>query len=454
MNPELQRLWWLEATTQRLWLLPAALLGSAFVLGRALPFATASIALFGFLMLAMIWGARQAANAVLDETRERTWDLQRMSALPAWSMTWGKLVGATAMPWYGGAICLALYFAYRPTGALNESLMWAALVVLIAFIAQTLAFIAALVAVRRERQMRPGLHLFIVLILLGLVLPELPAAVRAVATPDLAVGGSSSQHIMWYGRRWNGTAFTLSLLGAFAVWSLLGAYRSMCSELQMRTLPWAWLSFIVFWGAIGGGFVPGRPATVAGLAQWCSNTALLACAASYVAGFAFSRDPIQYRRVFQAWREGRWRRGAEAMPLWVSSAALALLLAIVAALIDVADPAGSTRGAMAGATALALVLLMLRDLLLLNWASLRAGAERPEVTTLVYLVLLYHILPGLLGRAELHGARRLLDLPLFDQPWFAAGIAMLHTALALALAVRAYRTTRARVLSSPGDRKS
>ena len=259
MNPELRRLLWLEVTPQRLWLIPLALIGGALVMGRALPFALPSLALAAFLAMTLLWGARQAANAVLDEARARTWDVQRMSAL-------------------------------------------------------------------------------------------------------------------------------------------------------------------------------------------------VACVASYVAGFANAHNPIQYRRVAQALRERRFRRSLEELPLWSSSAALALLLSLTASIL------GSTTALRAGydpnfgAAALALALLMLRNLALLNWLSLRSRTARAEVATLIYLALLDHILPGLLRIAGLPAIAGLLELPLFDRPWTAVGMAALHAAVAIGLALLAYRATRP-ILSAPDDRR-
>ena len=119
MNPELQRNLWLEITPHRLVLLPAVILASGALLHALDPSNTIvrSIALFGFIILTMVWGARQAANSVLEEARDRTWDIQRMAALSPWSMTWGKLAGATVMSWYGGLWCLLLFIGVSGAAA-------------------------------------------------------------------------------------------------------------------------------------------------------------------------------------------------------------------------------------------------------------------------------------------------------------------------------------------------
>ena len=68
MNPELQRNLWLEVTPHRLWMIPLVLLAAAALTwppGETLMLT----ALVGFTM---IWGPRQAADAIIDEARERT----------------------------------------------------------------------------------------------------------------------------------------------------------------------------------------------------------------------------------------------------------------------------------------------------------------------------------------------------------------------------------------------
>lgn len=40
--------------------------------------------------------------------------------------------------------------------------------------------------------------------------------------------------------------FVLGSALVFAGWAVLGAYRVMCQELQVRTTPWAWLVFSLF----------------------------------------------------------------------------------------------------------------------------------------------------------------------------------------------------------------
>lgn len=60
----------------------------------------------------MIWGIARHRRIGAGEIADRTWDFQRLSALTPWSMTWGKLLGASSLAWLcaltGMAVMLAL----------------------------------------------------------------------------------------------------------------------------------------------------------------------------------------------------------------------------------------------------------------------------------------------------------------------------------------------------------
>ena len=125
-NPELQRNLWLEITPYRLVSMPliiAAVAYLAFVsdgyhLGTSVASATVGL----FFVISLIWGTKLAAETVMNEIRDHTWDGQRMSVLTPWELTCGKLFGSTLYTWYGGAICLVLYLAAAATTAPEQSL--------------------------------------------------------------------------------------------------------------------------------------------------------------------------------------------------------------------------------------------------------------------------------------------------------------------------------------------
>ncbi len=112
-NPEFRRNLWLELSSYRVIGMPAVL-GAIYVLVYVLRLERShesleTISLVLFSVIIFLWGTRQAAESVVAELRDRTWDSQRMSSIGPWSMTWGKLLGSTIYPWYGGLLCLSAY---------------------------------------------------------------------------------------------------------------------------------------------------------------------------------------------------------------------------------------------------------------------------------------------------------------------------------------------------------
>ena len=149
MNPEFERNLWLELTPRRV-LQMVIVLGLIFLtLKVADPFdGRDRAAEFLFFAIVVIWGTREAAQSVVEEIRDRTWDFQRLSALTPFNMTWGELFGATSYIWLGGLICLAVMIAVQgsPVRPLN---IFADLA--IGLTAQSAALFASLLAVRRRQ---------------------------------------------------------------------------------------------------------------------------------------------------------------------------------------------------------------------------------------------------------------------------------------------------------------
>ena len=87
--------------------------------------------------------------------------------------------------------------------------------------------------------------------------------------------------------------------------------------------------------------------------------------------------------------------------------------------------------------------MMIRDLALLTFFSLRVRGGRAEATTLVYLAILDGLLPALLPRLGLDGLVGLVRPELFSAPFTAIAVMGVHAAIACVLGVRAYRATMA-----------
>ena len=126
MNPELRRNLWLQFSPLRLIIAPVAVgivLLLVWLVSDNSYSLVAHAAEWYFLIIVLLWGTRRAADLVAEEVAGGTWDSQRMSALGAWTMTWGKFIGGISYVWYSAGIAFAAQeIAHVPATDFDERL--------------------------------------------------------------------------------------------------------------------------------------------------------------------------------------------------------------------------------------------------------------------------------------------------------------------------------------------
>ena len=213
MNPELRRNLWLQFSLTRLLLAPVAigaLLTLTWVVSDRSLAAVAEVARAIYYLLVVLWGTRRAADLVAEEIAGGTWDDQRMSALGAWQMSWGKLFGGTSYVWYAAGLAfLALVGCYWAAGTppwqSGEAIQLLRLLGTGA-LAQAVAMLVSLALLRRLAiRRRLGVSLSQVAGILAGVMAsgQLDGGIVALFLPEVA----------WYGRVWDGELFSLATLG-------------------------------------------------------------------------------------------------------------------------------------------------------------------------------------------------------------------------------------------------
>ena len=389
MNPELRRNLWLEITTHRLLAMPV-ILGLAFLALAAVdrPNAAEHVAwlgLGGFTVLSMLWGARLAGNSIIDEITDKTWDWQRLSTLGPWTMTWGKLIGATAFSWYGGLICLAVFLASPVAARVGSPIKFGLALVLMTIMMHAATIAAALHVSRNGAAAHRRSIGVLPLLLLFYVVPF--AMARAWGQKDAP---------SWYGVEFDGLNFLLVSAASFAAWAVIGAYRAMCQSLAVRTAPFVWLAFLIFVAAYGAGFgvasdgqiddaAMGRTLAMAGL-----MVGVMGC---YIMLFTETTGPVVVRRILQKTRLQQWLRALQEMPCWP----VAWLFALLCALVLAASGTSSTGSREWAFAPVPWTLLVARDIGIFLFFAAAATPKRVVGTTLVYMLLLDWIVPGLLG---------------------------------------------------------
>ncbi len=427
MNPELRRNLWLELTLHRMLALPVALVLIFMLVGAwsdADPRASLAAAAASLFVAFALWGGVQVGDAVMGEARGKTWDAQRMSALEPWTMTWGKLAGAPAFAWCGGAICLVVYLAAAPEGiALKPALMMLAGAVLL----HALALIGSVIAARKVvvRSSSTAWVLGIVLVMLG---------------PWMSVSSSGESDIAWWGTGRTRINFLVASMVVFAAWAVFGAHRVMCQELRVRTTPWAWVAFLLFASAyISGfgiraddGFIQQRNVLlIAGL--------IVSLASTYPLIFSEATGAMTVRRMLLRAQARDWRRFLEETPLWPVTLSMALVFCLLTVVLAGSSGKENEIFRTAALAPLPLFLLAVRDAALYLFFALAKAPRRAGAATLFYLALAYWLVPMLLRAAGLQGLADLVLPPFWERPGVATGIAALQAAALVAAAMWRWR---------------
>ncbi|MGE3936390.1 MAG: hypothetical protein AB7F67_24215 [Rhodospirillaceae bacterium] len=379
MNPELQRNLWLTITPRRL-VLDGLLIAVVLLLSVGLPAGLREgrmldHARYLYLFFAVLLASRDAAVCIVAEIRDRTWDQQRLSALGAWSMLWGKLVGATASRWLAALICLAAIVAVSP----RDTALRLHELVLIALVAQVAALLASLIGIRR-RAARSRMEAY------------LYQGVGLAAAVGFMLQWPSTytdEWSIWWGWRigifWLATASAVAAIG----WAIVGCHRLLRRELLMQNAPYVWLGFLAFVAVYAAGWeIESNRAAF----RLLLATASLA-AVTYVAIVLDAHDAVHYRRVAALWRAGATGDAMRLLPTWVTAFA-ATAIGWMALLVAIATTPEPIDGIDRGATLAAALGFLARDcaLLLLLQFRLRRGAE---AAGLFLLFVAYWVLPTL-----------------------------------------------------------
>ena len=388
LNPEFQRQLSLEFSQARLMGVPL-ILGVIFALTYLVDdyhFATvtAQTALGLFLLIISFWGARQAVDSVLDEQRSHTWDTQRLSALDPWTMVCGKLFGSTLVVWYGGLICLLMYgLAAKTVG----NFFWVCSYAIISgLLVQSISLLLSLLALRKEKinsnSVITGLAILSAFFIGSWIMP---LSIESEATQSIAAD--------WYGLHTTAQFLTFVSISFALFWCMVGNYRLMAQELRIRTMPWVWGAFALFLIIYSGGFIPAERFGGSFYVMAFSICLLL----SYLVVFSEPHEPMRIKRLFTYIAQKNWQRSAEELPLWCITFVLACILTLPLSFADLADVDKFHL------YPLSILLLLLRDIGIFLYFNYGKNPQRAFSLTLLAMLLLYGVFPGIFAAAKLEG---------------------------------------------------
>lgn len=410
-NPEFARNLWLEFTPHRLVAIPAVI-GALVFLGVLLfddgyGEILGLWAVFGCGALLGLWGARLAAGSIADEAVNRTWDGQRLSALTPWEMTWGKFVGSTAIAWYGGLLCLAVYVSASAGSSSPRRLATsAASFVAGALLCQGVSFIGALIELRRGRSLSNRSRGAGGMVFALLLFWSLGSSILSPVRPAF-------ETTTWYDTAFPTAQFLLVSIVLFAAWAIAGSWRLMREELQVQAPPLAWLAFTVFFMVYISGFWEGSPKSPAPFLDAGAGRIGVRLVFAYLSGIALLyfaaifevEDPVVFRRVIARWRAGGAAAALAVLPCWLATAPLVVVVGAAAAVASAA--AGPATSGFLGHPAIFVVSCLgfvIRDLALLLAFNLGRNPKRADAAAFFYWVLLYGVFPTILLQLDVRDA--------------------------------------------------
>lgn len=414
-NPEFKRNFWLELSLHRVVAAPLLLAVILLTVGELEARMTAQVV---FVLSTIVWGSYLAYVSMTDEVQKRTWDNQRMSALPPFKLVWGKLLGATLFAWYIGLPCLVLMLMLPEPG---EHVMNVQIIIglfLGAFFSQALFFLLGVVAVKSNVSALPkGLGVMFLFFFAT-------SFIRLFFDNDF-------KDIIWYNWQFAPRYFINISLLVFTAWLWLGAYRTMQTILQIKIRPWSMLLFVLFLSFYIAGFIIANQDTKGEFSNFIVYiSGFFAMMFVYFGALFESRDLVSIRRFLNAWKAGDSQNAFKETPYFVVLAVFSLFCILYVSILGAFPRLKNFEiNEMIGKVGLIAVILMLRDIALLYYFSLGKKPQRAVVTTGFYLALLYFVLPLLLPESA-----RGLALPMvIENQWLGIFVALLHLLAVAAL---------------------
>ena len=409
-NPEFKRNIWLELSLHRLIAAPV-LLGLIFFVAMQNDNGGAvahTIAKSIFIIATILWGSQLAFSSVSDELQNRTWDNQRLSALSPFKLAWGKLFGATSFAWYIGIPCILVMlimpaansaFINSATGLSSNNLQTSIGLVLGALLAQSFAFVLALLAAKSGATLPKGFSLLFLFVLM-------PIVGRMIYTTEVPTQ-------LWYGTAFTRYTFVNISLLIFTAWTWLASVRVMQTALQVKIKPWAMLAFVLFGAFYILGFY-----NAFSVGNFAGFVFIFAILMTYFGALTEKRDLVSVRRFINPWLAETLQKtlpenslAEKALPekKWLETPYFVVMaaLSLVALLFTLSNKPQAInafeqsilKGQSFALVGLVLVLLMLRDIGLLYYFSLSKKPQRAAMTTFFYVMMLTVLFPLLLPKS-------------------------------------------------------
>jgi len=409
-NPELKRNIWLELTPNRLITMPFVLAAIFYLTYLSEDnfykfmekLRTMSVVAFGLIVF--IWGTKLASESVITEVNDKTWDSQRLTSISPSDMSIGKLFGSTLYTWYGGFFCAGAYIIsalYLPDSPIR--LKFLLITVLASLLGHAFSLNFSLIEIRKNRDKEKIRTTFFFLVgpvlifslVSGFLFSGLTGFIRKAEIP-----------VSWLGLDFSYSDFMLFSVIFFLLWSIIGVYRNMRTEFQMTNGPYVWLTFLISFMIYLSGFLSNAedldPVKHGIIALYISYA--VGVLITYFMVFSEPKQIVEFRFLADKAKKGLWKEVGDNLPLWFLSLGVTVILCVAVLILSLLSTPIEIKGQgehLPAFYALNVLCFMIRDISLLLYVNLKKDARRADIATVVYLVILYGLVPSILGMSGL-----------------------------------------------------
>lgn len=396
-NPEFKRYIWTDISTNRI-LLMTVFTGLIFLLvylsdnDFTKNLNVASIVLYFFIVI--IWGTKEAADSITGDINNRTWNSQKLTLMKPLQMTAGKLFGSTIYQWFGGTICLAVFFLTALFLVNTVELIFIGFsLIFIGIFSHSLAISISLIGISKNTQ-RAKINsspYFIISIFIGI----------SAFSRILNVFTYNDNLIYWYSAPYHIAIISFFISLYLAIWGIISIYRNFRTEYKFKNSPVYWLIFIISFMIISAGFNY----------DMYDNTYLVVLMTlfipiplTYFLIIFEPKDIIAYKSIIKFYKEKNFKELLTSLPLWVTTLFVTFLTSIILMFVFPPSVKGTVEFFEFDVNiyfTLNLLLFVIRDIMLFLLMNFMSKKNRADMQSLVILGINYILLPLIFRVVEL-----------------------------------------------------
>jgi hypothetical protein len=251
----------------------------------------------------------------------------------------------------------------------------------------------------------------------------------------------STTDIVWWGQPYEHDAFLNISSVCFAGIGVFAAWRSMCSALQVPTLPWAWPLFAALFSFYCAGFI-----AEASSRHFIAMSLIVSSTMTYLALFSETHSVSLWQRIIMRGKNGSWRRMFEELPISITSLVLTCIGVLIHSIVVTQDAIElngtedflyrffTNEFANSIIYSSAITLMLVRDILIYLFFAFSPRPKNTTLQALVYIIAINALIPIFAKAIKLEFITRLF-MPLLLNNMGTIAIMVFHVLIAASLVI-------------------